>query len=94
MDKRKKGHQRKVVPRELRIPKGSRKLHIGDTIWHWKTKGGDVTITRPDGTKVYVGCPTIIGGGCTWDNWERGQYKGYSHMTPGKVKEYIEGNLV
>jgi hypothetical protein len=88
MDKRKKGHKNK----SLSIPKGSRKLHISNEIWHWKSTATSVVITAPNGDKHYQNCWTVMG----WSHydWERGTYKRYSHATPGKVKKYIEENIL
>jgi hypothetical protein len=88
VDKRKKGHKNK----ELSVPKGSRKLHIGSDIWHWLSTDRSVVITAPNGKKYSPSCNTVVG--CSWDEWERGTYKRYSHMTPSVVKKYIEENLV
>jgi len=86
MDKRKKGHK------EIFIPKGSRKIHIGDEIWYWRSTAGSVVITAPNGKKYKHSCHVVIG--CIWNDWERGIYKGYSHITPSIVKKYIEEHIV
>jgi len=88
MDKRKKGH----IKKEISILKGSRKIHIGDSIWYWKSTSRTVIITKPNGKKYNVGCHTIVG--CTPDIWEQSGHKRNSHMTPGKVKKYIEEKIL
>jgi len=90
MDKRKTGHKNKN--NKATIPKGSRKIHIDNKVWHWKGTARGILIISPDHDKHVVGSHTIAG--CTPDAWERGLYKKYSHMTPGKVKQYIEENIV
>jgi hypothetical protein len=47
MDKRKKGH----INKTLSFPKGSRKIHIGDEIWRWKSTDRSVVIKAPNGKK-------------------------------------------
>lgn len=67
------------------IPKGSRKLHINGEVWHWKHNGSNNIVVSPE-RKKYVVSDYKIPGAYVDDH--------YYSITPGMVKEYIEGNLI
>ena len=94
MDKRKKGKK------EISIPKGARKLNIGDTIWYWKyaphSMGcGTIIILCVDTGKKYRVHDYVLKGADPSDI-ERTKYKspGSFQILPEEVKSYIKKHLV
>ena len=66
--------------------KSWKKIHICGFEWKWKF--GNTIVLRDPENKVYQ-IPLTEICGWTWDEIERGQWKGYLSIKPSQVKDYI-----
>jgi hypothetical protein len=68
-----------------------RKLHINDEEWQYKIgKSGAIVIFPPNGRKVLTDASEVSG--LSWDEVERGTWKGWFHLKPSMIKDWIIKN--
>lgn len=85
----------KKIPERKKGKRSSSKLKrrivINSEEWTWQYNKCDVIIRDPDGKKTTVRDYVLL----DMSNYdvERAYYKGYLHITPSKVKNYIERKL-
>ena len=73
-----------------------RKIHLGDDIWEYKIGKSNVVIFSPNKEKTVISYTDVPG----WDKWFEEEMEKPSwtyedfQVTPGKIKTYIELNLL
>lgn len=71
------------------IMKGSRKIHLGNDLWYWKYTWSGIYLLSPELKKSFVNHEDLLP---DWNHYavERARDKGYFHIEPHNVKDYIE----
>lgn len=73
----------------MKKPKGWRTITIEDEEWIWKVGRGNISIRDPDRKHYYVDFSTLTG----IEDTERAAWKGYLHIKPSHVRNYIDVHL-
>ncbi len=70
------------------MSKGYRKITVGGTDYEYKVGLVHVDIRPPEGARMTPDLREVTG--WTWDEIERGQWKGGFSVRPQQIKDYIE----
>ena len=69
-----------------------RKINIEGDIWTYRITKAVVQIVNPDCSKKWsIPLPDFTN--MTWDNIERGQWKGWFKLGPGDIADYIHHQI-
>lgn len=65
-----------------------RKITLPNGVWKYFVGKGSVEIRGPNGERHNPHCCDLLG--ITGDEWDRGKWKRWAHITPANVKRWIE----
>jgi len=72
-----------------RKSKSYRNINVDGEIWRWKVGSGSVSIRDPENKHHFVNFTTLTG----IEDTERASWKGYLHIQPKHVRNYIDVHL-